>query len=87
MYTIRYPKNPQTLGERTRKARTDKGMTLKEAVALFGVTDTAVINWEIRGKMPEVSRMEEVKEFIAPTQYFLDIFSKRVKMSTVSKCP
>jgi DNA-binding XRE family transcriptional regulator len=41
----RYPKNPQTLGERLRKARIDKGMTLKEVAALFGVSDTAVINW------------------------------------------
>lgn len=60
----RYPKNPQTLGEKLRKARMDNGMTLKEVAALFGVSDTAVINWEIRGKMPEESRMERVNEFI-----------------------
>ena len=60
----RYPKNPQTLGEKLRKARMDKGMTLKEAAGIFGVTDTAVINWEIRSTMPEASRMEKVKEFI-----------------------
>ena len=63
-FNPKYPKNPQSLGERIRKARMDKGMTVKEAAALFGVTDTAVINWEIRGKMPEESRMEIVKEFI-----------------------
>ena len=62
----RYPKNPQTLGEKLRKARMDKDMTLKEAAVLFGVSDTAVLNWEIRGKLPEESRMEIVKEFIAP---------------------
>lgn len=60
----RYPKNPQALGEKLRKARMDKGMTLKETAALFGVTDTTVINWEIRGKMPEAGRMERVKEFL-----------------------
>ena len=59
-----YPKNPQTIGEKLRKARMDRRMTLKETAALFGVSDTSVINWEIRGKMPEVSRMEKVKEFI-----------------------
>ena len=42
----------------------EKGMTLKETAALFGVTDTAVINWEIRGKMPGESRIEMVKGFI-----------------------
>jgi transcriptional regulator with XRE-family HTH domain len=62
----RYPKNPQTLGEKLRKARMDKGMTLKEAAAIFGVTGTAFLNWEIRGNLPEESRMEIVKEFIAP---------------------
>jgi DNA-binding transcriptional regulator YiaG len=61
----KYPKNPQTLGERLRKARMDKGMTLKEAAALFGVSETAVLNWEIRGKMPEKSRMKKVTEFLA----------------------
>ncbi len=44
----------------------DKGMTVKEVAVLFGVSDTAVLNWEIRGKLPEESRMEIVKEFIAP---------------------
>ncbi len=65
-FNPKYPKNPQTLGEKLRKARMDNGMTLKEAAALFGVSDTAVINWEIRGKIPEENRMEIVKEFIAP---------------------
>ena len=60
----KYPKNPQNLGERIRKTRMDKGMTLREAATLFGVSDTAVLNWEIRGKMPEAGRMEKVKEFI-----------------------
>jgi len=44
----------------------DKGMTVKEVAVLFGVSDTAVLNCEIRGKLPEESRMEIVKEFIAP---------------------
>lgn len=60
----RYPKNLQTLGEKLRKARTDRRMTLKEAAVLFRVIDTSVINWEIRGKMPEAGRMKKVKGFI-----------------------
>jgi hypothetical protein len=43
----------------------DKGMTVKELPALFGVSDTAVLNWEIRGKMPQGARMGKVKEFLA----------------------
>ena len=60
----KYPKSPKTLGEKLRKARMDKGMTLKEVAALFGVTDTAVINWEIRGINPEGRNMERVKDFL-----------------------
>jgi len=63
-FNHKYPKNPQSLGERIRKARMDKGMTLKETAALFGVTDTTVINWEIRGKMPEAGKIKIVQEFI-----------------------
>lgn len=65
-FNPKYPNNPQTLGEKLRKTRMDKGMTVKEVAVLFGVSDTAVLNWEIRGKLPEESRMEIVKEFIAP---------------------
>jgi predicted DNA-binding transcriptional regulator AlpA len=60
----RYPKNPQTLGEKLRKARMDRKMTLKEVSALLGVSDTSVLNWKIRGKIPEESRMGRVKEFL-----------------------
>lgn len=42
----------------------DKGLTVKEVAALFGVTDTSVLKWEIRGKMPKANRMEKVKGFI-----------------------
>jgi len=63
-FNPKYPKNPGSLGERIRKARMDKGMTLKETAAIFGVTDTAVLNWEIRGKMPEENRIKIVQEFI-----------------------
>jgi transcriptional regulator with XRE-family HTH domain len=42
----------------------DKGMTLKEVAALLGVSDTTVINWEIRGKMPDAGRIDKVTDFI-----------------------
>jgi len=39
-------------------------MTVKEAAALFGVTDTSVLNWEIRDEIPEAGKMEKIKEFL-----------------------
>ena len=65
-FDSRNPKNPQTLGEKLRKARMDKGMTVKDAAALFGIAGTSVFNWEIRGKIPDESGMERMKEFITP---------------------
>jgi len=45
----KYPKNPQTLGEKIRKARMDRGMKIKELAEIISVTADSVINWEIRG--------------------------------------
>lgn len=59
-FNPKYPQNPQTLGEKLRKARLDKGMTLEEVAALLGVTDTTVINWEIKGKMPGGGKIEKL---------------------------
>ena len=46
----------------------DKKMTLKEVAALLGVSDTSVLNWEIRGKMPEEGKIKIVQEFIERKQ-------------------
>lgn len=59
-----YPKNPQTLGERIRKARMDKGLMIKELAEIIGVTEETVINWEIRGSKPRGESFERVREFI-----------------------
>jgi len=42
----------------------DKGMTAKELATLFGVWDTAVLNWEIGGKMPTGESLEKMKGFL-----------------------
>ena len=63
-FDSKYPKEPKSLGEKLRKARMDKKMTLKEVAALLGVSDTSVLNWEIRGKMPEEGKIKIVQEFI-----------------------
>jgi DNA-binding XRE family transcriptional regulator len=63
-FNPKYPKNPHNLGQQIRKARMDRSMTLKKTAALFGVTDTTILNWEIRSKMPDKDRLERVNEFI-----------------------
>jgi DNA-binding transcriptional regulator YiaG len=59
-----YPQQPQTLGERIRKARMDKGLLIRELAQLIGVSEDTVINWEVRGIKPEGQSMERVREFI-----------------------
>jgi DNA-binding XRE family transcriptional regulator len=60
-----YPKNPQTFGERIRKARMDKGLYAKELASQLGVTEDTVINWEKDRNMPTGKNMEKVREFIS----------------------
>ena len=63
-----YPREPKTLGERIRKARMDKGLLIRELVALVGVTADTVMNWELRGVRPmerSLRRLQEVLEEIA----------------------
>jgi len=63
-FNPKYPKNPQTLGERIKKARMDKGLLIVELAELIGVTADTIINWEIRGIIPEGRNMERVSEFL-----------------------
>jgi DNA-binding transcriptional regulator YiaG len=60
----KYPQNPQTLGEKIRKVRMDKGLMIKELASQLGVTEDTVINWEIRDIKPEGRNLEKVKEFL-----------------------
>lgn len=60
----KYPKNPQSLGERIRKARMDKGLMIKELASQLGVTEDTVINWEIRDIKPVGRNFEAVKRFL-----------------------
>ena len=63
-FNPRYPKNPQNLGERIRKARMDKGLKIKELAEQIGVTEDTVINWEKRGIGPVGRNMVGVREFL-----------------------
>ena len=63
-FNPKYPKNPQTLGEKIRKVRMDKGLMIKELAEQIGVTEDTVINWEIRSIKPEEKNFERVREFL-----------------------
>jgi len=68
-FNPKYPKNPQNLGEKIRKARMDKGLLIRELAAQIGVTEDTVINWEVRGIKPVGRNFEAVKRFLEVTQY------------------
>ncbi len=63
-FNPKYPKNPQTLGEKIRKARMDKGLLQRELAEQIGVTEDTVINWEIRDIKPVGRNLEAVKRFL-----------------------
>lgn len=45
-----YPDNPQTLGEAIRKARTDKGLLIRELGELAGADEMTIIHRELNGR-------------------------------------
>jgi transcriptional regulator with XRE-family HTH domain len=57
-----YPKNPQTLGERIRKARMDKGLYAKELAKLVGVDECTLINWEKDRNMPQYKDVRNLQD-------------------------
>jgi DNA-binding transcriptional regulator YiaG len=59
-----YPKNPQTFGERIRKARMDKDLRAKDLAKILGVSEDSVLNWEARGTKPRGKNLEKVKIFL-----------------------
>ncbi len=48
----KYPKNSKNFGERIRKKRMDKRLTMKDIAKRVGVSETTVYNWEIRNIKP-----------------------------------
>ena len=63
-FNPKYPKNPQTLGEKIRKARMDRGLLIRELASQLGVTEDTVINWEVRDIKPREDDIERIKDFI-----------------------
>ena len=63
-FNPKYPKKPQSLDERIRKARMDKGLKIKELAKLIGVTPDSIINWEIRGVRPREKAYKRLWEIL-----------------------
>lgn len=63
-FNPKYPKNPQTLGGKLRKARMDKGLLIRELATQLGVTEDTIINWEVRDIKPAGRNLERVRGFI-----------------------
>ena len=59
-----YPRNPETFGEKLRKARMDKHLQIKELARLIGVSPDSVINWEMKGVRPRENYMAGLRKFI-----------------------
>ncbi len=52
------------LGKRIRKARMNKGLMIKELAKILGVTEATVINWEVKGRMPQGENLGRIERFI-----------------------
>ena len=63
-FNPKYPKYPRNFGERLRKKRMDKGLTMKEVADRAGVSETSVYNWEIRNKKPYRRTREKLKSLL-----------------------
>ena len=56
---------PKTFAETLRKARMDAGLQVKELAAMVGVTESTVINWELRGMKPlRKQTKDKINEFM-----------------------
>ena len=59
-----YPKEPKTLGERIRKARMDRGLTMKALASILGVATMTVSRWELGKTKPTGPSLERVRKVL-----------------------
>ena len=72
-YNPKYPKNPKNFGERLRKKRMDKRLTMKDIATRLGVSETTVYNWEIRGIRPYRRTIKNLKSILGLTKKDISI--------------
>ena len=64
----KYPKNPKNFGERLRKKRMDKRLTMKDIAKKLGVSETTAYNWEIRNIKPYRKTIKNLKSILGLTE-------------------
>ena len=64
MHNPAYPKEPKTLGERIRKARMDRDLTMKALASILGVATITASRWELGKIKPAESSLKRVKEVL-----------------------
>ena len=69
----KYPKNPKTFGERIRKKRMDKKLTMKDIATRLGISETTVYNWEIRNIKPYRRTIKNLKAILGLTEKDISI--------------
>jgi len=76
---------PKTLGEHLKKARVDKGLTLKQLGQLLGVHYRSVYGWENGQHAPKPSQIDAIAAFLGykPTPKY----RKTLKGATVGNLP
>ena len=62
-----YPKALTTLGDHIRKRRLDLGLWQKDVAATFGVTVSAVTNWELNRVTPYFTYLPKIIAFLGYT--------------------
>jgi DNA-binding transcriptional regulator YiaG len=60
-----YPKAPKTFGERLRKFRKEKGLSMRQFAEELGVSEDTVINWEVREVRPGRRNLESLLKVLS----------------------
>ncbi|WP_221262111.1 helix-turn-helix transcriptional regulator [Mucilaginibacter sp. AK015] len=58
------PVNPQTLGERIRKARIERGLLQREVAKIIGVCEDTIVGWESKRSHPQLRFHGIINTFI-----------------------
>lgn len=59
---LTYPIKPKTFGQKLREKRMDLGLRMKQIAQFLGVTQDAIINWELRNVKPSKENLEKLKK-------------------------
>jgi len=60
-----YPKEIRTLGDKIRATRMQNFLSIKQLAQKFGVNESTVAKWELKGSQPRPDMLERIQEFLA----------------------